>query len=889
MYVSNSVFVLESITANHNRLSMIHSEHLSGLLFLSLNYNEFTEAGIEQIFFNMPYLSHLSLENNNIQHIWKSTFSNQIGIHFLSFWGSNLSSIQPGSLDHMTELQTLNLINNDNLEGYITQSWHLCHSLELENLNIKMEYNKKIAKDFKVDDRTETYCDQNPSGPEVDTVCDDQEGHLSCSGDIQKIVCQLQNKQFKTITFFYPKDQFKVKIDQFHEAESNSYFQEINGKPDMTRYLADLKLYGTKFDLSTLEQFTGPRTETVTVTADTIVISEPLMNPVNYSLTVRARKASITEDIAMNMTRDQFFTTLEADQLVDSWAAVEEVITEVGNSSFQVRKQGLISVMREHRLEPRSSRDRVLCSPRYFSIKEYQDLHNTDPSVFFDRVQMNLMRVSVRTLASTRSNDELAVDMADHTLSKTSDPTLIQDKGAYRVAQKLIHDKEVIRNHNRNVPFYSPDTMGKLASIMYNEMLLYKANETLLMLELDLALAATVAINQRFDQAKMERELYFRMEMATLESIWNATQSAADANFDANREMEDSIMGAMQKNGEEMMNITQNNLEEMLARAQDTVESDRATVEKFREEISRYSEEAQMSVELQRTKLRETNEAGDQVEYEQGELEKAIDEWKEEQMKKAFFSFLTAIAGCALGIATGNAMAAEMAIGAAAAEYEAITKIFEGIVGIIEALDELQDVLDSLSGVGDIDANIPDINGDLALDMADGWRSALEHSYEMKNMANKFNDIRIQGETIVDSVGPATDYSVDPAPMKQAMFTFCDRGTQLVSETVNFAGLMMHLADIAGDLQVAEIDLENAIEDVKRIEQMLADMTAQHDDYVEWMQQHRDEYEAAIKEMQDNYDSATDAAKEAYKQHVMGLYDEFNQWFEQSNKQYIAG
>ena len=122
------------------------------------------------------------------------------------------------------------------------------------------------------------------------------------------------------------------------------------------------------------------------------------------------------------------------------------------------------------------------------------------------------------------------------------------------------------------------------------------------------------------------------------------------------------------------------------------------------------------------------------------------------------------------------------------------------MVEIIEALDELQDVLDSLSGVGDIDVNIPDIDGDLALDMADGWRSALEKSYEMKNMINKFNDIRIQGETIVDSVGPATDNGVDPAPMKQAMFTFCDRGTQLVSETVNFAGLMMHLADIAGDL-----------------------------------------------------------------------------------------
>ena len=382
--ICNSVSVLESITANHNMLSMLHSENLSGLLFLSLNYNEISEAGIKQIVANIPSLSHLSLENNKIEYIGKETFQNQNGIRSLSFWGSNLSHIQPGSLDHMAELETLNLINNENLDGYITESWHLCHSLEQGNLNIKMEYNKKIAKDLKVDDETETYCDKNPSGPDVDTVCDDQEGHLTCSGDIQNIVCQLRNKQFKTITFLYPKDQFHVQIVQFYEAESNSYFKEINGKPEMTRYLADLKLYGTKFDLSSLEQFTGPRTETVTVIADTVVISEPLKNPVNYSLTVRARKASITEDIAMNMTRDQFFTTLEADQLVDSWASVEEVITEVGNSSFQVRKQGLISVMREHLLQPRSSHDRVLCSPRYFTVKEYQDLHNTDPSVFFD-------------------------------------------------------------------------------------------------------------------------------------------------------------------------------------------------------------------------------------------------------------------------------------------------------------------------------------------------------------------------------------------------------------------------------------------------------------------------------------------------------------------------
>ena len=69
---------------------------------------------------------------------------------------------------------------------------------------------------------------------------------------------------------------------------------------------------------------------------------------------------------------------------------------------------------------------------------------------------------------------------------------------------------------------------------------------------------------------------------------------------------------------------------------------------------------------------------------------------------------------------------------------------------------------------------------------------------------------------------------------------------------------------------------------------MLEGLTAQHEDYVMWMQQHRDEYEAAIDEMQANYDEATDDAKEGYKQQVMGLYEEFTQWFEESNKHYIS-
>ena len=58
-------------------------------------------------------------------------------------------------------------------------------------------------------------------------------------------------------------------------------------------------------------------------------------------------------------------------------------------------------------------------------------------------------------------------------------------------------------------------------------------------------------------------------------------------------------------------------------------------------------------------------------------------------------------------------------------------------------------------------------------------------------MTSKFSDIEILGQTKVASVGPATDYGVDPAGLQQAMSTYNDRGSQLIQETVNFAQLMM--------------------------------------------------------------------------------------------------
>jgi len=856
--------------------------------YLPLETIDLTQNSIASlpVLFNNPdnNLEKLVLSYNNLTSI---DVRNLDVLAHLDLQGNKLSDLKPGFFDQLTSLRVLNLLDNNGIRDYITETWHFCENLESEVLNVELESGKKVFKDLKLANSLESFCVHNEDNQgNVATSCSDDNGHLTCVGDVAALVCELKNIGFKSITYFFPKDDSLMNIENYFEAETNSFFTEINGKDNSTKYVADLKLYGTKFDLATLDSYIGLRTEKVTIAADTIYMSRNLKSPLKAMLKLRARVVTITEDIPMNMTRTQFFSTFEADQPVENWASVKEIVTGVGNTSFEINKLGFIEVQRARNLEPRQSHSN-LCYPRHFSVDEYENEHNTPPDVFFDRVQMNLQRLAVRTLASTRSNDALAVGMVDHSIMKTSDKHIVRDWQTYIVGQKLIRDREIITTHYKNIPFYRTALISDLAGVMYDKMSLYAANETVLLLKLDMAFGRIADMNKNFEDARMMRELYFERELQTLEEIWNSTDTAWHWTFNASRNMEESIQDSIQKNGEEMFQMQENELKEMLERAKDTVESDQAVIDKLNEELLRYSEEATKSVKLQKTLLAETNAAGDNVNTEKEIFDNNMEQWKEEQRAKAVVGFFKALLGVIFGIKTGNPADAADAIANAASAERKIAEIFDGMVEIVEALKGIAEIVDSF----DIpDADLPDfdIDGDLALNVSANWRKALENAFEMKKSTSKFNDVRNNGETRLDPIWDLTEGDVDPGDLKFAMFTYADSGTSLIQETINFSNLMMKLGDIAGELEVAKIDLQNAIDDVKRIEQMLIDLQQKQQDYIDWMNQHRDDYQNKCDEFADAYDEASQAAKDAFRKEIMELFYKFKEAFEESNKQYIS-
>jgi hypothetical protein len=559
---------------------------------------------------------------------------------------------------------------------------------------------------------------------------------------------------------------------------------------------------------------------------------------------IHARVVSINTDMAMNMTRDQFFTGLEADdQPVDNWAKVEQVITDVGNTSLLIRKLGFIEVHQATRFIPRHVPQD--CSPRFITYEQYETEYPTQSQVFFDRTHMNLVRMAVRTLASTRNNDVLAKGMADHIIHSTTKSSIVRDRNAYIIGQKLIRDKESLVSHTRNVPFYELDKMKDLASIMYQQMSAYEKNETVLMLKLDIALGRMADMNKNFEDARMNRELYFKNSLETLEMIWNSTQSSWIWSFNSSRNLENSIQETLEKNMNESFTMQTNELVEMLAEAEATVEHDKEVKKEFEKEIERYSKEAKKSLESQRNWWNVIREEGIIVQDEGDQLALDIEEWSAEEIAKAALGLIKAIAGMAEGMSTLNPFACSAAAVAGAADIELaemeILSVFMKIADLIEKLSDMEDMLNEM--IPNVEENIPDITSELSLDIANGWRKALESSYEMKDMTSTFEDMDTLGTTLLQGISGVTDNGVIPTDLMAAMHNYALTGGKLVQETVNFGGMMMHLADLAGELEVAKLDLDIAIEQVNRIIEMQADLITQQQNYTEWMNKHRDEYE----------------------------------------------
>merc|ERR1711936_1309037 len=129
---------------------------------------------------------------------------------------------------------------------------------------------------------------------------------------------------FDYIMFDFP-EMARSDVEKFYEAESNDFFKEFNYPKNNDTYakvMRTQRLLGTKLDLSNIVEHTSERTESVRVHADTLHISNEIIDPINFDLTVTSRVASLEHSVPMLFSKNQFFESMMEDRVKENAMSV---------------------------------------------------------------------------------------------------------------------------------------------------------------------------------------------------------------------------------------------------------------------------------------------------------------------------------------------------------------------------------------------------------------------------------------------------------------------------------------------------------------------------------------------------------------------------------------
>ena len=832
-------------------------------------------------FIDFPNLQDLMLSVNNITTVAPDTFTGLTQLHNIFLKDNNITRLAKGTFDDLTSLRLIDVRGNTAMDPlYETTSWHMCHRADN---NLLVQGNLTFAKELERSETTEAYCDQVLERQEYQAMCLTNTSIVDCRGidNIDDAVCFLRAwgrgdlpspiplplepapqpllSTFTNVLFDFPVDTEPIKIEDFFEGESNTFFQEFNGFPNpgesgltTTQIVRNLTLYTTIFDLADLPKLTSQKTREVTIWADSVVVSAPIT--VSYRTIIKARRVSIDQKITMNITRELL---LDSELEVEAWAMKEEHVT-IKDLHMRSRKFGLLEVLDEvpqsHMISSKK------CQPAVKNaIAESLDLSN-----WFDFTHLNLMYVCARTIQGSKQNPLLVGQIANFTLDYTFNSSLVQNQKAYTTARKFkrIQELEVARNVH-NVPSYSVDQVKDLAEVMHQRMQDYRNTELAQEQQLLAALARVEDMQVQFDIIEAEQELYFSMEMIQLEAMWAATDNAWNFSFEHRNGIEDSIGTAMEAMMNQTFEMRDKELVQMLAEAEMSVEHIKDVIAKYRSQIDRYLAMAKASFAVQQEEFYKLGVARTTFREEFRDFERAVEEWQYEQTVKAAFSIFSAISSVFSG------------------DIDGIMDAVGNLPDILSTIMDLQDVWSMMKEIEDMiaDMNLDDLS-DISIDPSTNFITALNRAVDMKLKGPTFDVIQATARIKLDAMNAATDYAIShTVEVMMALQSIADLGNRLVGEVAEFADNMLSLAERFDEIGVALADQERAVEEVEAILKMIEDFELEKDLFYSERNRTKQEYEDAINQMREDYENMTAEMREEYRKQITEKFETFKLTF----------
>ena len=769
----------------------------------------------DRAFADFPNLKELGIAYcKELSVLSPSVFEGVPELNGLYIERTNLTYIPAGALDNLTRLRYLYLPHNTIVQPYVAQAWHFCRRLEADKYYLNIEGDIEIEKYLTYSSTTNEYCSwrqrMGDFSPSVSEKCTkDVNNTYTCDGtNMEALACELEETNFENIIFEFPSSPDVVQ--NFYEAETNTFFQQFNYRPDHEDYAKVMtiqQLYGTKLDLSDVLRYTSTKTEKIYIHADTVYMSQPITEPIHFDIIIRSRRASIDFPIPMKYTKDQLFdgytsNTAENND-VERWALKEDHIRMSDELVVRVRKLGRVEVLDAL---PNAFINDVShrCIPYLVNVTKY----GGDISSWYDVTSINLNYVGARTLQAAQKDNLQAMnllnDMTHFQLNYVNDASVVGKPRAFIAAQKYIAIEQTMKFPNsHNVPRYSLNTIKELANVMYDRLAQYRATEIQTEDEMSIAQARVRDMQLQFDIVEAQQQLYIHTEMEILDAIFTSVNESWHWSFEHRETIKKATDEAFQLIMDNIFDMQEEEYQHMLSQAEDAKQHYEATVDKYETQVQRYLEAADALMDYQMFLMDEMNTDTERLNQQIEIFEKNVEKWKRQQEAKASHGLIKGIFELGRGIVEGYVCPECMA--------DAVKEAMQGLKDIAGAMAALTEVVET---VDSIMAALEELDGipleDMALNLTLNYKDSLTNAINMKESAPMFEDIQNMADITLQDLKEAIPEIEGTADLQVACKKVTQCGFRLIDAVSDFADKMLQLAERQDELIVAQQDLERA-------------------------------------------------------------------------------
>ncbi len=498
---------------------------------LTLQHQNITELGADA-FRDFRNVKHISMSYNHITKIHKDAFRGLRNLKSLYLYGNRLSIVEDGALDSLTEMKYIDIRSN-NLQSYTTKTWHFCNLMADTNISLA---ETSVYKKFSYSPYNEVYCDTRKQYQTHQ--CIEKNKILDCQhiNDISKVGCYILNNNHDYIIFNFPADSNSYNYEYF---KTNSYTNFMHGSREYLKHLENFTLYEIEYDLSQLHLVTSQYTKYVSIKADYVYTSSPIV--INHFLNVQARIVALDYPITMNLNISKEILA-EFKNVVEPWGKKEELYF-IDQILMKKTSLGLVTIFQS--LKEQYKPQENVCNPDIINFTNA----DIDTKTLYDTTSMNLIYLYTRSLSNSKQNSNLVDDISSFMWNYAGHPYSIVSLPVYVAAQRfrrLLQSNEY--ENIVNVPNFSLEILSDMTKIMYKEMENNRLYE--LSIEEDLKRASDMLADMLLilDSVQIQQTLYFENEkrqsqllLETGDNIWISDNKHRNETFFATMKLINSL------------------------------------------------------------------------------------------------------------------------------------------------------------------------------------------------------------------------------------------------------------------------------------------------------------------------------------------------------------